>query len=188
LFGDDKDENASDDLPPSSGSKTHANKVATIVDTPQKKKPKNTHGFFSPKGKPVVTPDKLEDDEVQVVSPPLKKTRLSERFSPAKAKKAEEGPYVPTYIHKNLSYKRQGSASLPEKVVKTFELVNEHYEIPDDFETNRSYGPLSGISYEERAIAAYNLSMLNARKGDGVEICSNCVCVGHKRSDCPKLI
>jgi hypothetical protein len=191
LFPDEKDDQASNNAPTgrrtrSKGSTAH--NLSTVVDTPQKKKAKTKHDFFSPKGKPIVTPDKFEGDEVEVVSPPLTKTRLSELFSPTKTKRVDDGPYVPTYIHKNLSYKRQGDASLSEKVVKTFELVKEHYEIPDDFESNRSFGPLSGTSYEERAITAYNLSMLDPKNADRVEICSNCVSVGHKRGDCPRLI
>lgn len=169
-----------------------------ILETPQKKtkKQKVNHDFFSPKGKPVVTPDKTEgedDDEVQVVSPPLKRTRLSERYSPQEKskrpeEKEDEEPYVPTYIHKNLSYKRAGTASLPPKVNKIFQLVVDHYEIPKDFETNRSYGPLSGISHEERVICAYNLSMLEPKDGTAVEICASCAKMGHKRNDCPDLI
>ena len=204
LFGDKDDDNK--DGPPQSStssasvssSRKHA-VTTTIAETPQKKVKKTAkHDFFvSPKkGKPVVTPDKLEDidDEddvvVEVVSPLWKRTRLSDQFSPAKPRqKVEDSQYIPTYIHKNLSYKRQGDASLPDKVVKTFQLVCQHYEIPDDFETNRSYGPLSGISYEERAISAYSLSLLNPKPGDeGTEICSNCVTVGHKRNDCPDLV
>jgi hypothetical protein len=204
LFGDKDDDK--DGPPQSIASSSFAARerlvTTTIAETPQKKtkKTSNHESFFSPKkGKPFVTPDKLEDvddvddeddDIVEVGSPPWKKTRLSDQFSPVKAtKKAEDSPYIPTYIHKNLTYKRQGDASLPDKVVKTFRLVCQHYEIPDDFETNRSYGPLSGISYEERAISAYSLGLLDHKPGDeGIEICSNCVTVGHKRNDCPQLI
>lgn len=162
-----------------------------VLETPRKarKQQKVNHDFFSPKGKPVVTPDKAEedDDEVQVVSPPLKKTRLSERYDLQKEEKKEDA-YVPTYIHKNLSYKRQGVASLPPKVQKTFELVVENFNVPDDFEQNRSFGPLSGTSYEERVITAYNLSQLEPKEGGYVEICSSCATIGHKRNDCPDLV
>ena len=158
-------------------------------ETPQKKKSSSRRDFFSPKGKPVVTPDKVEDDEVEVFSPPPKKTRLSELYSPPpRETSSKEEVSIPTYIHKNLSYKRKGTASLPSNVKETFDLVQDHYEIPVDFEQSRSYGPLSGMSFEERVITAYNLSLLEPKNGEGVQICSSCVTLGHKRNDCPDLI
>lgn len=195
LFGDDKEDGKKvDDYSsaapgPTDDLSQRTKHVATIIETPQKR---SKQDFFSPKRKPVVTPDKAEDvddDGVEVLSPPPKKTRLSDRFLPTKVETAKsEKPYVPTYIHQNLSYKRKGKASLPENVIETYKLVESNYKIPEDFETNRSYGPLSGISFEERAIAAYNLSKLEGKSGSEVDICSNCVSIGHKRNDCPKLI
>lgn len=199
-----------------SPSSLNRERVATTAVTPQKNKKRSTatnakHDFFSPKGKSlsVVTPDNHvlvvdddEDDEEEpkdeverlttVGSPSSKRTRLSDLFSPVKSEKVvveDESVYIPTYIHKNVSYQRKGQASLSDKVIQTFQLVCSHYDIPEDLETNRIYGPLSGISYEERAIAAYNLSLLKPKNGEevGVEICSRCVTVGHKRSDCPLL-
>lgn len=169
-----------------------APEAATILDGDTPKKTYNyRRDFFSPKGKPVVTPDKVADDEVEVLSPPPKRTRLSERYSPQQPREkvaTKVETYVPTYIHKNLSYKRQGTAPLPSNVKATFDLVQEHYEIPADFEQSRFYGPLSGTSFEERVISAYNSSLLEPKNGEDVEICSSCVTLGHKRNDCPDLI
>lgn len=165
--------------------------AVTILDceTPQKKSTSRHDLFFSPKSKPVVTPDKVEDDGVEVFSPPSKKTRLSEIYSPQpRHVGTKTEAYIPTYIHKNLSYRRHGTASLPSNVKGAFDLVQEHYEIPVDFEESRSYGPLSGTSFEERVITAYNLSQLEPKNGEGVQICSICVTLGHKRNDCPDLI
>jgi hypothetical protein len=190
LFGKAPEEDNAETAPKTTA-ENKDNQSNIILETPQKKKKQKVGlDFFSPnKGKPVVTPDKVEgedisDDEVEVVSPPLKKTRLSERYSP----QPKEEAYVPTYIHKNLSYMREGTASLPAKVKKVFQLVVENFEIADDFEQNRSYGPLSGVAHEERVISAYNLSMLQPKNGQAVEICSSCVSMGHRRNDCPDLI
>ena len=102
----------------------------------------------------------------------------------------EDRLYVPTYIHKNVSYFRKGEAKLSAKTETCFRLVAEHFVIPKDMEQSRKYGPLSGTSFEERVISAYNLGLLEPKRpeSDGVEICSNCAEEGHTRDDCPKLI
>lgn len=102
----------------------------------------------------------------------------------------DDEPYVPTYIHKNVAYLRRGETKLDAVVEKTFGLVVRHCIVPQDFENNRKYGPLSGTSFEERVIAAYNLGLLqpNGPESDGIEICSACGVEGHKRDECPKLI
>ena len=98
--------------------------------------------------------------------------------------------HVATHIHRNCAYFRRGEAKLNATTAACFALVKERFVIPDDFESNRKYGPLSGTSFEERAIGAYNLGLLTPKSPDfeGVEICSNCAVVGHTRNDCPKLI
>lgn len=207
LFGDQSEDQAEITQATSSemGYDHDTTHVATVLETPQKKQ-KFHHDFFSPKEKPVVTPDKVDDDEVDVLTSPTtsphKKPRLSLLYSPPQrqpqpqqqqqyqnaTKTVVDDHHIPTYIHKNLSYKRKGTASLPLKVQATFELVQDYYDIPVDFEQSRFYGPLSGTSHEERVICAYNLSLLEPKKGKHVEICSSCVKVGHKRNDCPDLV
>lgn len=220
---DEKDENHR--IPQHNASSISTEKasqeVVNLLQTPQKKRkvavspsPSSSklstpslRSFFSPaKGKAVVTPDKEErvddnEDDSRVkpanemIVTPVKAhwptTPLNERLKKAK----EEDAYVPTYIHKNLSYQREGTASLPPTVKRTFELVRDHYEIPENIEQDRSYGPLSGSCYEERVIRAYNLSMLEPKGQSsdgsvttGIEICSHCATVGHKRNECPDLI
>lgn len=180
---------------------------------------------------PLVTPDKaqvsslLEGEQDRegsrlgspaMPSPPVKKSLLSpapfkHHERPTRSKVLPQ-PYIPAYIHKNLSYQRQGTASLPVNVKKTFALVCENYHIPHDLEHNQSVncgGPLSGTCYEERVVRAYTLGLLKSKQesiqvaSDGdeqtniedsgigievVDICSHCAIVGHKRNDCPKLI
>ena len=151
-----------------------------ILETPQKKRSKIEEGeqskgrtlFASPQGRKtaIVTPPK--DDGREAVG-------------------SKGGSFVPTYIHKNLSYKREGEAALPSNVHKSFHLIKEHFSIPDDFEQNHEYGPLSGTCFEERVIRAYNLNLLRpkAPKDSTLRICSNCAMLNdHKRVDCPELL
>lgn len=124
-----------------------------------------------------------ENKDTAFATPRKKKTKMS-------AGEKEVEPYVPTYIHKNVSYFRKGVAKLSDATQKTFALVEHNFVIPLDFEQNRKYGPLSGTSFEERAISAYNLGMLPPKhpESDGIEICSVCAIEGHKRDECPTLI
>lgn len=100
--------------------------------------------------------------------------------------------YVPEYIHKNLDYKKRGEKTLSATTSEVYRLVCEHYEIPDNFEQRRSFGPLSGTSYEERVVQAYAVGRLASSRKDGdapaAEICTCCAALGHKRVDCPTLI
>lgn len=107
----------------------------------------------------------------------------------------EEEPYVPKYIHDNVGYTRFGMSnnSLSDGQKAAFNFIAENYVLLPDFETNRRYGPLSGLCYEERAIAAYTANMLqpkadadkNTLKGG---VCSSCGTIGHKKVRCPGLI
>jgi hypothetical protein len=127
-----------------------------------------------------LSPVKKTSKGVALVTP-CKKSRLEEELE----KKEED--YVPTYIYKNIDYKRQGDAKLGDVTKKIFELVQENFELPKDLETNRKYGPKSGVSFEEHAIRAYTQGMLEA-KDQSVDICTACARKGHQRDGCPKLI
>jgi hypothetical protein len=144
-------------------------KVVDLTDSPKKQRVDP----FPPKklDAAVVTPPKSE--------PPTKRTRVE--------KKDE---YVPSYIHKNVDYKRKGKADLSDETLEAYELVEKHFHIPDGFENSRNYGPLSGTSFEERVISAYSLGLLEpkTKESANVAICSVCAVEGHLRSDCPKLI
>lgn len=100
--------------------------------------------------------------------------------------------YVPAYIYKNIDYKRRGeSTKLDDVTKKVFALVDQHYSLPTDLETNRKYGPKSGICFEEHAIRAYSLGLLepsNPAADTVVHICTACAKEGHVRDDCSTLI
>lgn len=128
-------------------------------------------------------------------TPPRKSARAAAKVTPeeppAKRTRIDKEEYVPSYIHKNVEYKRKGKADLSDETFKTYELVEKHFHIPDDLETNRKYGPLSGTSFEERVISAYSLNLLDPKTADSskdVQICSVCAVEGHKRAACPQLI
>lgn len=104
--------------------------------------------------------------------------------------------YVPKYVHKNVEYLRKGEAKLKQNTIKVYQWICQHYVIPKDFEQKRLYGPLSGISYEERVIQAYSLGKLERiHVDDGDDdaspesgICTACAEEGHQRDDCPTLL
>lgn len=159
--------------PPRSKRKAEENTMDLTTTTPAKQK----------------RDDSLFTDEQQfkahaLVTPSPKKARRSER-----KQRQEKVEYVPKYIHKNVEYKRRGEIK-DELQVATFELVEKHFVIPDDFETNRKYGPLSGVSFEERAIAAQAVGLLEPKSAESasVKICSACATEGHKRTACPNLV
>jgi hypothetical protein len=153
----------------------------TTTETP-KKKPRLGLGDGSQQKLDFSSPQKAA---IAIVTPAKK-----DEAKKTKKNTREQEPYVPTYIHKNLSYQRQGEASLTESTQTAFELVTRYFVIPEDFEQSRSYGPLSGSCFEQRVIRAHNLNLLEPRNEEyaNLEICSNCATKGHKRNDCPNLI
>jgi len=169
---------------------------------------KNSSSFFSPKKSTkepaTVTPSPSaakkrrsllqEEVEGETEKRKSKKKKVEKKTAAATTINSEE-PYVPTYIHKNVGYSRFGTAidRLTEGQKLAFNFVVEKYIIPSDFETNRKYGPLSGISYEQRLLAAYATNDLEPR-GDADSIvirkgiCTFCGCTGHRKKACPELL
>ena len=138
----------------------------------------------SPSKRPRTTATKAK----VIVTPEVSSKTRANSDSSTPATLADE--YVPTYLHKNLEYQRQGQKrGLPKSKIDAFGLVLEHFRIPEDLEQAQSkYGPLSGSSYEERVLQAYSLGKLKP-KTDGVMmmICTACANVGHERDECPSL-
>jgi hypothetical protein len=209
--GTSRRNNDDNNFAPSNPAKDHVQQLQQQIDesTPQKKKKTSrVDSYFSPTSRLPSTVSAAAAVPVVVVTPEkVEATSPANDYHQKKTKKAkkivfndddddddydEEAAYVPTYIHKNLDYQRRGHASLSPNVQKTFQLVEKHYVIPKDFETNNIYGPLSGTCFEERAIGAYHEGMLQSKgprdNNVGVEICSHCAVTGHTRDDCPELI
>lgn len=140
------------------------------------KRPKSMDSFLSPKridkSTAVVTPAECVRKEIPIASQDI------------------SAEYVPIYIHKNVEYISKGhTANLSPRTLKVFQWIQEHYNIPKDIEQIRTYGPLSGSSYEDRVITAYRLGKLTALGGivDAV-ICTACAELGHVRDACPTLL
>jgi hypothetical protein len=154
----------------------------------------------SPSTEPPATPDKKRRSRLRsgtldaFATPDGKKQKTSLRAIAVTPEEDAEhkalSKYVPKYIHKNLDYKRRGEKDLPAATLEVYRLVCDHYEIPENFEQRRAYGPLSGTSHEERVIQAYSIGKLSPKHGDiaPAEICTCCATLGHKRFDCPTLI
>jgi hypothetical protein len=125
----------------------------------------------------VVTPG-ANNQKTAVVTP------LDER------KAAAVFEWIPKYIHENVDYLSKGQAKLSPSTMQVFQWVEQRFGIPKDLEQNRSYGPLSGTSYEERVIRAHALGKLTAKDpaDADVAICTSCATVGHMREDCPDLL
>lgn len=155
-----------------------------VPATPEKKKRRrdNKQGistYFSP-----VKATDAKKAAAVVVTPEQK-----DETEPEEKATEESQQHVPIYIHKNVGYQRRGEASISNKLKRVFDLVEEHYLIPADFESNRSFGPLSGTCFEERAVNAYEKGLLKATKtGRAVLICTYCGTVGHEADECPDLI
>eukprot|EP00968_Pinguiococcus_pyrenoidosus_P004985 scaffold323_cov232-Pinguiococcus_pyrenoidosus.AAC.4 len=128
----------------------------------------------------------------------------------------EDDDYVPVHLYANLEYRRRGDKELSATEIAAFELVETHYEvrrtlstsrkmyllrtfalfsdryssflqIPKDFEKDSKYGPISGLSFEERVLAAYQQDKLRPKSAK-VKICVACASVGHVKRRCPTLI
>ena len=121
---------------------------------------------------------------------PATETTVVKSTSSTQVDDRKTAEYVPTYIHKNVEYHRKGEASnsLPSKTLNVFQLITDHYAIPKDLEQSRSYGPLSGSTYEERVISAYRLGKLKASDTPATIICTGCAEIGHERDECPTLL
>jgi hypothetical protein len=154
----------------------------------------NTESYISPKKKlntgtvtathNVVTPDSLET---------TKKVTLLQTKS---------GEYIPEYIHKNVDYVRKGEVlKLSPIQSRVLQWIHDNFDVPNDFEQNRKYGPLSGSSYPDRVITAYRLGSLERIKRTDDDdnddkigskkhsvICTVCADLGHIADACPTLL
>jgi hypothetical protein len=163
--------------------KVASSTTATNDATPAKKKKEEdiTDFFASP------APKSSAARVLPVVTPPDFKKQEEKDFQEKLRTKRASSAHVPTYLHKNVGYVREGEADLDPITQKVFDLVDRHYIIPEGFENNRKFGPISGVSFEQRVISCYCNNLLDP-KGGQVEICTQCAKQDHKRDDCPTLV
>jgi hypothetical protein len=114
---------------------------------------------------------------------------------PKRSGSLKDASYIPTYIHRNVDYvsRNEATGSLSPIKAKIIQWILDHYNVPNDLEQNRAFGPLSGSSYEDRMIAAYSVGKLVRRstvdgQSDSAMICTACAETGHLRDKCPTLV
>lgn len=171
--------------------RSHKRAGASIsLHSAKRRDPQNTESYKSPLKKPfreaaslsVVTPDNLE---------------TATKFKSLQTKKSSD--YIPSYIHKNVEYVRKGQIMKLSSIQSKLLLwIDDHYEIPNDFEQNRKFGPLSGSSYVDRVITAYRLGSLKRKEVSNHDdrtthmnhsvICTVCADLGHVADACPTLL
>ena len=125
----------------------------------------------------------------RTVSTKLFETSSSDESSSSSSSSALSSSWVPKYIHKAMAYGRRGEEtwkSLTSGQQKAYTLVENNYSIPSDFETQRKYGPISGVTYYARVLSAYQVGGLLEGKDEsvGVAICITCGGEGHLSRRC----
>eukprot|EP00903_Cladosiphon_okamuranus_P018916 g17398.t1 len=96
----------------------------------------------------------------------------------AVAPKFTNNNHVQEAIHKEVQYSREGKGKdedkVPETTLAVFRFVKEAFVVPNDFEKDHKFGPLSGVSHEVRVVSAYMAGQLEARTEEakrGVKMC-----------------
>jgi hypothetical protein len=172
LVFDVDEEEPQEPSPSASHKRTAVRKTSTAVSA----------ATSAPYGSPVAK--RTKQTTLVVVTP-------DESKGAAAASKSKSKPaYVPTYIHKNVGYRRERDGLLSDVVLRAFDQIVAAHVIPDDLEQSRAYGPLSGACYQDRVLQAYTLGRLTVRKDftGATCICTVCAETGHKRDACPTLI
>eukprot|EP00752_Nemacystus_decipiens_P011353 g10087.t1 len=108
----------------------------------------------------------------------------------AVAPKSKNNTHVQEAIHKEVQYSREGKGkdAVPEKTLAVFRFVKDAFVIPNGFEKDHKFGPLSGVSHEMRVVSAYMAGQLEARTEEaknGVKMCLECGNKGHFPRHCP---
>ena len=96
-------------------------------------------------------------------------------------------PYKPIHIFKNLNYTPKDSSSLKflsQNQQSAYNSITERHQIDINFEFDKTMGPISGILYHQRVLAAYQSDKLKSKDGKDVRICLRCGVEGHKREEC----
>ena len=69
---------------------------------------------------------------------------------------AEKEPtYVPEAVHRVIGYARDGEATLSPSKRALFAWCKANCAVPEDFESDHTFGPKSGICHGERVISAF---------------------------------
>mmetsp|Transcript_13236 Transcript_13236/g.21009 ORF Transcript_13236/g.21009 Transcript_13236/m.21009 type:complete len:160 (+) Transcript_13236:201-680(+) len=107
----------------------------------------------------------------------------------------ETQSHIPVFLHKVVGYDRAGERQISPNMLKVFEFVQANFIIPEDFEKDHQYGPLSGVCHERRVVNAYMHNLLRPaglQKSDEITIadelkmCQICGDFGHWPRFCPE--
>jgi len=100
---------------------------------------------------------------------------------------AEEEEEYQSVIRNNVGYRKR---KLTRGQEITLDYVKKYYDIPEHFDRDKRFGPLSGSSPELRIISAYVEGSLNVKKGKKKVIkviCHECGTIGHDSMNCDQL-
>jgi len=91
-------------------------------------------------------------------------------------------------LETHIGYKPAGTCELTDAEEKVLREIHRLDLQPAGFEFDKRYGPMSGLSFEHRLVAAYSCGLLHAAAGTPFEeaaaVCAACGAVGHRRSSC----
>ena len=81
----------------------------------------------------------------------------------------EKPVYKPTNVHHCVGYTSKDDSDFsklnPGKKM-AYNLINKYYQINDHFESNKAMGPLSGITFHQRVLSAYQNGQLELYRRD----------------------
>ena len=80
--------------------------------------------------------------------------------------------------NKMIGFFDEGKGKQRDGEARAYAILRATHIVPEDFLTNSDYGPLSGISFEQRALSAYNDGLLEAKDrsatSEHVVLCTEC--------------
>lgn len=93
-----------------------------------------------------------------------------------------------SFIHKAVGYKTEGLSQLTANQTAVVEWIKDNFIVPLDFDISHEFGPLSGVSYEERLLNAYMFGKIEPREGVTYrKRCWECGEFGHFPQHCPRV-
>jgi len=95
-------------------------------------------------------------------------------------------------LETHLGYKPAGICELTDAEEKVLREIHRLNLQPAGFEFDKRYGPMSGLSFEHRLVAAYSCGLLHAAAGipfeEAAAVCAACGAAGHRQSSCTTVI
>ncbi|CAM9722665.1 unnamed protein product, partial [Ectocarpus fasciculatus] len=98
--------------------------------------------------------------------------------------------FINLHVLQEVQYSREGKnkGNVPANTLAVFRFVKEAFFIPNNFEKDHKFGPLSGVSHELRVVSAFMAGQLEPRTEEakaGVKMCLECGAKGHFPRHCP---